>query len=174
MNRDGNAGAEPDPIEFVEVNVAAGLVKSTEAGPLQGSYSLLAGDSGKTRHLDRDAGDLRVMPLFQEVQFFSDGTQVQGDGVPDMGKGLLLGVSLADATGKHRAINSPGPIFIVFQHNRIIHHTLACSIYKYTVGQRNFNGISANALQTHRAQEGQNGANEGQTNLRITLAEAKR
>lgn len=144
MNRDGNAGAKLDSIELVEVNMAAGLVKCSETGPLQGSYRLLAGDSGQTRHLDRDAGDLRVVPLFQEGQFFLDGTQVQGDGIPDMGKRLLLGLSLADAAGKHRAGHRPTPFFIVFQHNGVIHRILAWSNLKYT----------ANALQTHRAQTG--------------------
>jgi len=131
----------------MEVNVAAGLIKDSETGSLQGSYSLLAGDSWQARHLDRDAGDLRVMPFFEEVQFFLDGTQVQGDGIPNMGKGLLLGLSLADAARKHRAGYRPTPFFIVFQDNRVVHRILTCCTYKYTVRPRNFNGISANALQ---------------------------
>jgi hypothetical protein len=108
------------------------------------------------------------MPLSQEGKFFLDGSDIKNDGVSDISQGLLLGVSLADAARKHRAGYRPTPFFIMFQDNRVVHHLLPCSSYKYTARPRNSNQLSANVAQTHRAQTGQNGANGGKRESAVT------
>ncbi len=97
----------------MKIDVAAGLIEDTKTRMLKGTNGIFTGNSWEARHLDRDVGNLSVMPLFEKLEFFPNGSEIERNSIPDVSDGFLSGVPFADAAGEYRTVHSPSPIGIL-------------------------------------------------------------
>ncbi len=105
------------------------------------------------------------MPLFQEVEFFADGTQVQRDGIPDMGEGFLLGVPSLMQPGSTGQVTVQLPSSLC---SRTTEWFIICSLfcYKYTARPRDLNGIPQTWRKRTAHKQGKTGQIEENGNQR--------